>query len=144
MIGGDAIMKDVKQDSPARELIPQDEIPPELEGQTIESNVTPFDGDMLEITVKVAEHLEKYEKALNTIMNFIVRRTYEGDWISHDKKDTPLEERTVNMTGAAAERIARDLGIQESNRTQPVKEMADQEKWPGHYTYKCSADFTFR
>jgi hypothetical protein len=125
------------------EKLPDDVTPPtENDTELVENEMVPFRGDQMEITIEVASKLAEYEKALNMIMNFIVKRTYAGDWVSHDKKGTPETERSVNMIGAAAERIARDLGIQESNRTQPVKRM--NEKYPGHYIYECEGDFTFR
>ena len=122
--------------------LPQEVPPNDNTEEVIEGSIVPFKGDEVEVIVHVAQQLEVYEKALNAIMNFIVRRTYPGDWCSHDKQSTPLEERTVNMIGAAAERIARDLGIQELNRTTPVKTW--NEKFPGHYQYQCEGDFSFR
>lgn len=108
-----------------------------------ETALTPFEGDFMEITIEVAAHVEKYEKALNMIMNFIIKRTYAGDWVSHDKANTPIEDRTANPSGAAMERVARDLGIQETNRTRPIKQFHGEEH-PGHYYYQCEADFEFR
>lgn len=104
--------------------------------------LVPTEGEYMEQVIDVSDKLEKYEKALNAIMNFIIKRTYPGDWVSHDKAGTPEAERTVNMIGAAAERIARDLGINETNLTPPVKIM--NEDFPGHYRYECQGDFTFR
>jgi len=117
-------------------------MPTDPEQEIVEGTIAPFQGDQMEVIVDVAKHLVDYETALNSIMNFIIKRTYAGDWVSHDKKDTPVEERTVNMVGAAAERIARDLGIQELNRTPTIKIM--DEKHSGHYQYRCEADFSFR
>lgn len=122
------------------DVVPAQDIP---EGDyPEETSLTPFEGDFMDITIEVAKNLEAYEKALNTILNFIVKRCYPGDFVSHSKMSTPLEERTVSINGAAAERIARDLGIQESNRTKPEK-IWDKEK-QGHYQYRCEGDFTFR
>ena len=91
--------------------LPANVIPPTNgDSEVIEGAVTPFEGDYMEVTVDVAKHLAEYEKAIDTIMNFIIRRCYAGDFVSHDKESTPLEDRTVNLIGAAAERIARDLG----------------------------------
>jgi len=135
-------MEDTSKDVKAEE-VPAEPMPTEEDFEVKETAITPFEGDYMEVTVEVAENLEKYEKAINSIMNFVVRRTYAGDWVSHDKESTPLEERTVNMVGAAAERIARDLGMQESNRTKPAKKMHG-DKHPGHYYYECEGDFTFR
>lgn len=108
-----------------------------------ETFLTPFEGDYMDVTIEVAKNLVEYEKAVDQIMNFVIRRCYAGDFVSHDKADMPLEERTVNISGAAAERIARDLGINESNRTKPVKKMHG-DKTPGHYYYECEGDFSFR
>ena len=132
-----------KENQEIVEKLPANVVPPTNgDSEVIEGAVTPFEGDYMEVTVNVAKHLAEYEKAVDTIMNFIIRRCYAGDFVSHDKESTPLQERTVNLIGAAAERIARDLGIQESNRTQPEKTM--NEKYPGHYDYRCEGDFTFR
>lgn len=120
-----------------------DDIPQIDDNQDIvEGAITPFEGDYMDVTIQVAKSLEDYEKAINMIMNFIVKRCYPGDFVSHSKMSTPLDERTVSINGAAAERIARDLGIQESNRTKPEK-IFDKEK-PGHYQFRCEGDFTFR
>lgn len=129
-----------QEEAPERENLPA--IPNDHNEEVNEGSITPFEGDYMEVTVRVAKELAEYEKALDTILNFIIRRCYAGDFVSHDRASTPLEERTVNMIGAAAERIARDLGIQEMNRTKPVKVM--DEKHPGHYTYECEGDFSFR
>lgn len=129
-------------DTPTPDNLPIASSPAEPEYEVNQTIVTPFEGDYMEITMEVADNLAKYEKSVDAIMNFIIKRTYPGDWVSHDKVSTPLEERTVNMIGAAAERIARDLGIQESNRTRPTRKMHEQEKHPGHYYYECEGDFT--
>lgn len=120
------------------------ETPPEIDDEETnqDQSITPFEGDYMDVTVDVADHIAKYEKAVDVIMNFIIRRCYPGDFVSHDKMSTPLEERKVNISGAAAERIARDLGVQESNRTKPIKKMND--KHAGHYIYECEGDFAFR
>lgn len=97
--------------------------------------------EMMDRTIEVSEKLAKYEKSLDMVLNFIIKRCYTGDFISHDKQDTPLEERTANINNAAAERIARDLGIRESNRS-PLKKEIDPKT--GHYTYTCTGDFSFR
>ena len=124
------------------EKAPTVRIPTDDDHRTEGEALTPFEGDFMEVTVRVAEELAKYEKAIDTILNFIIRRTYPGDWVSHDKDSTPLEERTANMIGAAAERIARDLGIQESDRTQPERIMDETRQ--GHYYYECRGKFSFR
>jgi hypothetical protein len=138
-------MEDKEKDVVAsHEVIPAEQIPTDEMPIEAETGITPFEGDYMNVTIEVADNLVKYEKAVDAIMNFIVRRCYAGDFVSHDKASTPLDERKVNIIGAAAERIARDLGIQESNRTKPEKKWFDQAKHPGHYYYECEGDFTFR
>ena len=95
---------------------------------------------MMDHTIEMADKLAKYEVALNMILNFIIKRCYVGDFVSHDSVNKPLEERTANINNAAAERIARDLGIRESNRSELKKETGKD----GHYRYSCTGDFTFR
>ena len=96
--------------------------------------------EMMDRTIEVSEKLAKYEKALDMVLTFIIKRCYAGDFVSHDSEDKPMDERTANINNAAAERIARDLGIRESNRTSPEK-ITDKE---GHYTFTCTGDFSFR
>lgn len=130
-------------DQEKKPLATMEEIPDADQSQEIvEGAITPFEGDVMDVTIEVSKKLEDYEKALNMILNFIVKRCYPGDFVSHSKMSVPLDERTVSINGAAAERIARDLGIQESNRTKPEK-IFDKEK-PGHYQFRCEGDFTFR
>lgn len=107
------------------------------------TELTPFEGDAMDVTIQVAAKLAEYEKALDTIIGFMIRRTYPGDWVCHDRGDVPFEFRTANIGNAAAERVARDLGVTELNKTQPVKYWHG-EKHPGHYFYKCEGDFEFR
>lgn len=135
-------MEDTKTPATTTDAVPEVDMPTEDEYTVKEQALTPFEGDYMDVTVDVADHIAKYEKAVDTIMNFIIRRCYPGDFVSHDKMSTPLEDRKVNISGAAAERIARDLGITESNRTKPKKVM--HEKRPGHYYYECEGDFSFR
>lgn len=97
--------------------------------------------EMMDRTIEVSKKLAEYEKSIDMVLNFIIKRCYVGDFISHDKKGTPVEERTANISNAAAERIARDLGIRESNRSQLKKEIDPKT---GHYTYTCTGDFSFR
>lgn len=97
--------------------------------------------EMMEATIKAAELVEKFEVANNKILNFVIRRTYANDWVSHDKANTPIDERTANITSAAAERIAQVLGLQEFGRKAPIKIMdADH---PGHYCYQTESNFRF-
>lgn len=95
---------------------------------------------MMDHTIEVSAKLQEYEKALDMVLNFIIKRCYPGDFISHDSKQAPLEHRTANINNAAAERIARDLGIQEISRSTLKKETGKD----GHYTYSCTGTFKFR
>lgn len=132
----EAIEPEVVDTSKAHPLVTSEEA--ELEGRfELAANVAST--HHIDYAAMTAE-LEAREKWINSVLNFVIKRTYPGDWISHDKKSTPIQERTVNMQGAAAERIARDLGISELNRTKPLKVMAGQDH-PGHYRYVCEADF---
>lgn len=103
-----------------------------------------FEGDYLLATIDVADKLDAYEKAVDKVLSFIIRRAYPHDWVSHGKKNDALDDRTANLIGAAAERIARDLGISEMNRTAPEKFWHDQDKHPRHFYYQCEADYVFR
>lgn len=132
---------------------PEPEMPPE---QELPLTATPVNAEEIEGRFELAPtlasdqvfdyagmtaQLEAREKWINSVLHFVIRRTYAGDWVSHDKMSVPMEDRTVNMSGAAAERIVRDLGIQEINRTKPVKVMSQEHA--GHYKYVCEADYVF-
>lgn len=127
---------------PADQPIPP-EIPPETDVEVLDEREPDHimsEDEMMDHTIEVAKKIEDYERSLNMILNFIIRRCYAGDFVSHDSKDKPLEERTANINNAAAERIARDLGIQEVSRSSLKKEIMKD----GHYTYTCQGVFKFR
>ncbi len=98
-------------------------------------------GDIFDAVISAASKLESYAKAQDTILNLIVKRTFAGDWVCHDKESTPLEQRKANLGGAGAERIAVFLGINEKNWVEFPKEWSDDRK---HFRFKWEADFTFR
>lgn len=108
--------------------------------ESIEPDYIMDEEEMMAHTIEVSKKLVEYEKALDMVLNFIIKRCYAGDFVSHDSIQKPLEERTANINNAAAERIARDLGIQEVDRSQLKKEI-DKD---GHYTYTCTGTFKFR
>lgn len=98
-------------------------------------------GDIFDEVIAAANKLEAYAKAQDQILNIIVKRTFAGDWVCHDKESTPEAERKANLGAAGAERIANFLGVQESNWKEYPKEWSEDHK---HYSYAYSADFTFR
>lgn len=91
--------------------------------------------------IAIAGQMEAYSKAVDTIQNAIIKRSYEGDWISHARADVPEAERKANIGSAAAERIARFLGIQEAAWSKGEKQWSEDRT---HYTWVFEADFGFQ
>ena len=100
----------------------------------------PMSSDGMDAVIAVAAKMDAYTKAMDTILNAIIKRAYAGDWVCHDRADKPAIERKANIGSAAAERIASFLGIQERNWTGGNKVMADDGK---SYTWQFEADFGF-
>lgn len=110
---------------------------PEEESQDLTLN----DHDLMDAVIEVGAKIEAYAKAMDAILNVIIKRSYEGDWVCHSKKDATDDEKKANLGAAAAERIAQFLGIQEKNWTHGVKEWSDDKT---HYTWIYEADFGFK
>lgn len=118
-------------DASPRDLVAPQETDLEVVDQT----------DIFDEVIAAANKLEAYAKAQDQILNIIVKRTYAGDWVCHDRTNTPESERKANLGAAGAERIANFLGVQEANWKEYPKEWSEDHK---HYSYAYSADFTFR
>jgi len=101
----------------------------------------PFKEDGMDTVIAVAQKMEAYSKAMDTILNAIVKRSYAGDWVCHSRETDPEDKKKANIGAAAAERIATFLGIQERTWTAGTKEWSDDHK---HYTYSYEADFGFK
>lgn len=99
------------------------------------------DDDSMDRVIEVAAKIEAYAKAMDSILNVIIKRSYEGDWVCHAKQDDPPEKKKANLGAAAAERIAQFLGIQERNWTHGIKEWSEDKQ---HYTWVYEADFGFK
>lgn len=103
--------------------------------------IEPITHDGMDAVIAVAEKMEAYSKAMDTITNAIIKRSYPGDWVVHAKETDPDDKKRANIGAAAAERIATFLGIQERNWTAGSKEWSDDRK---HYTWIYEADFGFK
>lgn len=101
----------------------------------------PMSDDGMDAVIAVAEKMDAYAKAMDTIINAIIKRAYPGDFVCHAQENDPEEKKKANIGAAAAERIATFLGIQERNWTMGVKEWSDDHK---HFTYIYEADFGFK
>ena len=94
----------------------------------------------MDAVIIAASKLEQYGKARDAIMNFIIKQSYPGDWVSHSLESVNIMDRTANLGAAGCERIANLLGIQEMNWKRPIKEWSDDRL---HFTYVTEADFAF-
>jgi hypothetical protein len=115
----------------------QEHIDPEPQTQITE--ITPT-VDHMDRVILAASKLEEYGKARNSVMNFIIKQSYPGDWVSHSMESVPKLDRSANLGSAGCERIANLLGIYELNWKRPVKEWSENRL---HYTYLTEADFEF-
>jgi hypothetical protein len=111
----------------------------EAEGKTLITDVTPTFAHM-DAVIMAASRLEEFGKARTAIMNFIIKQSYPGDWISHSMESVNKMDRSANLGAAGCERIANLLGIQEMNWKKPVKEWSENRL---HFTYVTEADFSF-
>src|SRR5689334_8209217 len=118
------------------EVIDQDE--PETVALEVQEPIT---DDGMDAVIAVAEKMEAYSRAMDIIINAIIKRSYAGDWVCHAKENDTEEKKKANIGAAAAERIATFLGIQERNWTMGAKEWSDDRK---HFTYTYEADFGFK
>lgn len=110
----------------------------ESEGHAID---TAESHDHVDKVIALSIKMEAYAKAVDTIQNAIIRRSFEGDWVTHSRAGASDAERKANIGAAAAERIARFLGIQEQNWTKGEKQWSDDNK---HYTWVYEAEFGFQ
>lgn len=111
----------------------------EPEGHSLVTDITPTMSHM-DAVILAASKLEEYGKARNAIMNFIIKQSYPGDWISHSLESVNKMDRNANLGAAGCERIANLLGIKELNWKKPTKEWSDNKL---HFTYVTEADFEF-
>ena len=110
----------------------------EPEGESVVT-VMPSMGH-IDAVILVASKLDEYGRARDAIMNFIIKQSYPGDWVSHSLESVNKLDRTANLGAAGCERIAALLGIKELNWKQPRKEWSDNRL---HFTYVTEADFEF-
>lgn len=96
--------------------------------------------DGMEDVIAVSSKMESYAKAMDTITNHIIKRSYPGDWVCHAKASDAEGDRRANIGAAAAERIAMFLGIQERDWTPGEKTKSDEGKY---YTWSFQAEFGF-
>lgn len=111
----------------------------ETDGQ-ITVTEPPQTADQMDTVIAVAQRIDAYAKAMDTIISAVVKRSYPGDWVVHKKTGESDENQKANMGAAAAERMATFTGITEKNWTLGAKEFSEDRK---HFTYAYEADFTF-
>src|SRR5258708_3662473 len=89
----------------------------------------------------LAENIDKLIEAQKKIFMGILKITMPGDFVAFG---TGVKE-TVELRGAACERIARDLGVSFINWAEPKYEEFNDEKGTYYsYTYECDAIFRSR
>lgn len=109
------------------------------DGQTLAvSDIASTDG--MDAIIAVGAKMEAFTKAMDTILNAVIKRSYVGDWVCHNRQGDKPETFKANIGSAAAERIATFLGIQEKNWTPGVKVKSDDGQY---FTWSFEADFGF-
>lgn len=96
--------------------------------------------DGMDAVIAVASKMDAFSKAMDTILNHVIKRSYIGDWVCHAKEGAKQEDMKANIGSAAAERIASFLGIQEKNWTPGLKVKSDDGQF---FTWQFEADFGF-
>lgn len=110
-----------------------------IEGQALAvSDIANTDG--MDAIIAVGAKMEAFTKAMDTILNAVIKRSYPGDWVCHAKQGDKPENHKANIGSAAAERFAVFLGIQEKNWTAGEKTKSEDGK---HFTWTFVADFGF-
>src|ERR1700679_3942762 len=89
----------------------------EPEVQETEVATQEIASDGMDAVIAVAAKMDSFSKAMDAILNHVIKRSYIGDWVCHAKADAKPEDMKANIGSAAAERIASFLGIQERNWT---------------------------
>lgn len=112
---------------------------PEVE-QTDLVETQEMSSDGMDAVIGVAAKMDSYAKAMDTILNHIIKRSYVGDWVCHSRENEKPEDRKANIGSAAAERIAAFLGIQERDWSPGVKVMSEDGKF---FTWQFDAYFGF-
>ena len=108
---------------------------------TQERDVEIVEENVFDAVIQAAAKMDAYAKAYDAILNIIIKRSYPGDWVCHDREDVPVERRKANIGAAGAERFANFLGVREANWIEHPKEWSDDKK---HYSYSFEADFSFQ
>lgn len=96
--------------------------------------------DGMDAIIAVGAKMEAFTKAMDTILNAVIKRSYVGDWVCHNRQGDKPENYKANIGSAAAERIATFLGIQERNWTPGLKVKSDDGQY---FTWSFEADFGF-
>lgn len=112
---------------------------PETEHELATIPETGVQVESMDAIIEVSKKIPEYEKAMNIVMNYILRQSYGGDWVSHARGSEPTHMRAANISGAGAERIAKSLGVRETGWVRKDKTWSDDHK---HFTYECEADFS--
>jgi hypothetical protein len=94
----------------------------------------------MDAIIAVGAKMEAFTKAMDTILNAVIKRSYVGDWVCHNRQGDKPENFKANIGSAAAERIATFLGIQERNWTPGLKVRSDDGQY---FTWSFEADFGF-
>lgn len=80
-----------------------------VEAEVESFSPVPVNEDKIAAVISMAERLEPLGQALDKFQAFVLKRAMPGDWVSFKERDGAGE--TLELTGAATDRIAAALGI---------------------------------
>ncbi len=97
------------------------------------------DESKIDAILALAKRVDTLGPAMDKIRTFTLKRAFPGDWVQFSIKGAPAEDATLELTGAAADRIAADLGISFVDWKEPRKETFSDENGEGYtWWYQCA------
>lgn len=119
---------------------------PETVDVTAETEVisapVPVNEDKVDALIRAASKIDELGKALDKFRTFVLQRALPGDFVSFKAQDS--DEETLELIGAATDRIAAALGISFVD-WRDYKESGTDEKGPWYdWYYECTTTWQGR
>lgn len=102
----------------------------------------PVNEDKIDALIAAAEKIDALGKALDKFRTFVLQRALPGDWVSFKEKGS--DEETLELIGAATDRIAAALGVSFVD-WRDYKESGNDEKGAWYiWYYECTTTWQGR
>ena len=103
----------------------------------IESIPVVTDDSKIDAIIALAKRVDTIGPAMDKLRTFTLKRAFPGDWVEFRVEND--SDGTLELTGAAADRIAADLGISFVDWVEPRKEVFADENGEGYtWWYQCA------